>query len=128
MPFTITAEQRNLLYDDILDHLSGIGDIEIALRQEDYETARRLGMAFSDELRLTSEDLGWGPDAPGEIIELKAPPDVLRRALTRLLDVALGLDAGEEAQRAELRENAERTHLIVEACRQVLAELDETLP
>jgi hypothetical protein len=32
MPLTITAEQRNLLYDDILDHLSGIGDIELALR------------------------------------------------------------------------------------------------
>jgi hypothetical protein len=124
MPLTITAEQRNLLYDNILEHLSGIGDIELARRQEDYETARRLGIAFSDELRLTSEDLGWSEEAPAEVIVLKTPPDVLRRALTRLRDVALGLDASEEVERAELRENAERNHLVVAACRRVLAELD----
>src|SRR6478672_3935151 len=115
MPLTITAEQRDLLYDGILDHLSGIGDIEMTLRQGDYETARRLGMAFSDELRLASEDLGWGEDAPGEVIELKTPPDVLHRALTRLRDVAIGLDASEEAARAELRESAARNRLVVDA-------------
>ncbi len=125
MSLTITAEQRNLLYDDILEHLGGIGDIDLALRQKDFETARRLGLTFSDELRLTSEDLGWGEEAPAEIIELKTPPDVLRRALTRLRDMALALDASEEAERVELRENAERNHLLVEACRQVLAGLDD---
>jgi hypothetical protein len=123
MPITITAEQRNLLYDDILTHLSGIGDIELALNKKDYETAHRLGLVFSDELRLMSEDLGWEEEALGEAIELRTPPDVLRRALSRLRDVALAADAGEEKERAELRENTERNHLIVAACRQVLAEL-----
>lgn len=125
MPITITAEQRNLLYDHILDHLSGIGDIEIALTQEKYEMARRLGMTFSDELRLMSEDLGWGEEASAAAIELKTPPDVLRRALTRFRDMTQALDASEEGARTELRENAERNHLVIAACQQVLAELDE---
>lgn len=125
MPLTITAQQRNLLYDDILTHLGGIGDIELAMNKKDYGTAHRLGLVFSDELRLMSEDLGWEEEAPGERIELHTPPDVLRRALSRLRDIALTADASEEAERAELRENAERNHLIVEACRQVLAELEE---
>ncbi len=124
MALTITATQRDLLYDDILTRLSGIGDIELAVDQDDYVTARRLGMAFSDDLRLMSEDLGWGEKGPAGVIELNTPPDVLRRALGRIRDVALGVDASEEKERAELRENAERNHLIVEACRQVLAELD----
>jgi hypothetical protein len=121
---TISAAQRDLLYDDILGRLSGIGDIELAVNQRDYATAQRLGMAFSDDLRLMSEDLGWSENGPGGAIELRTPPDVLRRALGRIRDVALGLDASEERERAELRENTERNHLIVEACRQVLAELD----
>jgi hypothetical protein len=124
MPIAITAEQRNLLCDDILVHLSGIGDIEMAVNKKDYETARRLGLAFSDQLRLMSEDLGWEEEAPAERIELRTPPDVLRRALSRLRDVALGLDASEEEERAELRESSERNHLVVQACRQVLTELE----
>jgi hypothetical protein len=126
MPPTITAQQRNLLYEDILDRLSGIDDVRLAVCQEDYERAQRLGVAFSDDLRLVSEDLGWGEDGPGGTIELKTPPDILRRALGRMRDWALRIDASEEKERSELRESEERNHLVVEACRQVLTELDGT--
>jgi hypothetical protein len=124
MGISITRQQRDALYDHILCHLSGIGDIELAVDQRDYETAKRLGMAFSDELRLVTEDLGWDESGPDTPIELKTPPDVLRRALSGMRDVVLRLHASEEEYRQELRENTECTDLIVEACQQVLADLD----
>jgi len=49
---TITPGQRDALYEQILDHMSGIGDVWIAVSAEDYETAGRLGREYSDELRL----------------------------------------------------------------------------
>ncbi len=121
---TITAEQRNLLYDEIVERLSGIDDVRLAVEKEDYEAAQRLGIAFSDALRLVTEDLGWGEKAPAEAIDLNTPPDVLRRALTRIRDAVLGLDASEAPQRLELRENQVRNELVLDACRQVLAALD----
>lgn len=124
MPLTLTPQQRALLREDVLIRLDGIGDIELARRQGDYDRARRLGLAFSDDLRLMSDDLGWDEQGPDGAIELTTPPDVLRRALGRIRDLALGLDASEARERAELRANHERNRRILEACRQVLTELD----
>ncbi len=83
-----------------------------------------MGVAYSDRLRLIVEDLGWG-DGRGEPVELKTPPDVLRRALGQLREEARSLDASEERERAELRENEERNRLVMETCENVLGELDE---
>ena len=49
---TITVEQRDALYDQILDRLSGIGDIELAIQTENYEGAERLSQEYVDDLRL----------------------------------------------------------------------------
>jgi hypothetical protein len=125
MSLTITAQQRDALYGRILDRLSGIGDVWLAACVDDFDAAERLGREYSDDLRLVLDDLGWG-DGIGTTVELTTPPDVLRRALTRLRDAAVSLDASQQAERAELRESEERNHLVVEACRQVLAALDET--
>ncbi len=38
MSVTITAAQRDALYDQILDRLSGIGDIEVAIQAENSTT------------------------------------------------------------------------------------------
>lgn len=124
MTLTISAAQRDALYDQIFDRLSGIGDILLAVCMENYDAAKRLGMDFSDDLRLVSEDLGWG-EGPGGEIELSTPPEVLRRALSRLRDAAVSLDASQQAERAEVREAEERNRLVVEACRRVLADLGE---
>jgi hypothetical protein len=123
LSITITAEQRNLLYDEVLDRLSGIDDVRLAVNKEDYEAAQRLGIAISDDLRLVTEDLGWGESAPSEAIEPKTPPDVLRRSLDRMRDRVQRLDASEAEQRGELQANQERNQLVVETCRQVLAAL-----
>jgi hypothetical protein len=120
---TITAAQRDALCEQIADRLGGIGDIGLAVSAENYDAARRLALEYSDELRLVSEDLGWG-EGTGEAIELRTPPDVLQRALTRLRDATVTHEASQQQERAELREIEQRNRLVLEACRQVLADLD----
>jgi hypothetical protein len=56
----LSQEQRDLIYDQLLSSMSGVGDIWIAICNEDFELADRLGRRFSDELQLINNDLGWG--------------------------------------------------------------------
>jgi hypothetical protein len=123
MSLTITARQRDALYDQILDRLSGIGDIELAIQAENYDDAERIGRDYSDDLRLLLEDLGIG-DGDGEPVELTTDPDVLRRVLSRLRQLALDYTASLESERAEVHEVNERNRLVSEACETVLAGLD----
>jgi hypothetical protein len=125
MSLTISAEQREALYEQIVDRLSGIDDVWLAIRGEDYEAARRLAQRYSDDLRLIDEGLGWGEGGGGPV-ELSMPPDALRRTLTRLRDEAAGLDASEHQEEQEVEESRERHRLVMEACGQVLADLRET--
>lgn len=120
---TITAEQRDALYDQLLDRLSAIGDIWLALCAENYDAATRLGREYSDDLRLLLDDLGWGAGRGGAI-ELKTPPEVLRRLLPRLNDAAVKFSASQRAQRREVEEIDQRARLVGEACLSVLADLD----
>jgi hypothetical protein len=122
---TITAEQRDALYDQILDRLSGIDAVWVAVEQEDYDTADRLGREYSDDLRLILDDLGWG-DELGRSVELTAPADVLRRVFSRLGKAAEELDTYQKQQWTETQEAAKRNELVVEACRQVLGDLGDS--
>lgn len=119
----ITAEQRDALWDQILDRLGGIGDIELAARAGNFDTAERLGREYSDDLRLVLDDLGFGK-GPGGTIELRTPPEVLRRVLSRLHDAAVSHSASQKEEWAEAREMQERNRLVAEACRSVLADLN----
>ncbi len=123
MTLTITAEQRDALHDQIFDRLSGIGDVGLAVRAENFDTAERLCREYSDDLRLLLDDLGFG-DGSGEPVELTSPPDVLRRVLPRLRDLAVSHSATQEEEWIEAREMEERNRLVTEACRSVLADLD----
>lgn len=120
---TVTWQQRNALYDQILDRLSGIGDIEIAIQAKRFEMAERLGREYCDDLRLLLDDLGFG-DGSGEPVELGAPPEVLRRVLPRMRERAKGHIASVEEQWAEAEEMKERSRLVTEACDTVLAGLE----
>lgn len=120
---TITAAQRDALYDQILDRLSGIGDIEVAIQAQNFDDAERIGREYSDDLRLLLEDLGIG-DGKGEPLELTAPPAVLRRVLPRLRELAMNYTASLESEWAEVSEVKERNHLVAQACEAVLAGLD----
>lgn len=124
MTVTITAEQRDLLYDEILDRLGAVDDIHLAIAQDDWEAAGRMAMAFSDDLRIVTQDLGWGPRSGSGPVELRSPHDVLRRAMSRWRDALLSFDAWQEDEREAVRAEHERNRLVVEACRSILADLD----
>lgn len=119
---TITAEQRDALYDQILDRLSGIGDIELAIRLENYEGAESLSREYVDDLRLLLDDFGFG-EGSGEPVVLQSPPEVLRRGLTRLREQADQYAASQEPEWLEARELRERNRLVSEACSAVLDRL-----
>jgi hypothetical protein len=125
MSSTITAAQRDALYDQILDRLSGIGDIEIAIEAKRYDDAERIGRDYSDDLRLLLDDLGVG-DGAGKPVALVTPPDVLRRVLPRLRELAEKHSASLEPEWDEGRSIKERNRLVSEACEAVLADLDGT--
>lgn len=122
MTVTITSAQRDALYDQILDRLSGIGDIELAIQSEDYDAAERLGREYSDDLRLLVDDLGFG-QGDGRPVSLTSPPDVLRRVLPRLRELAEGMAASQEPEWVEVRGLRTRNRLVVEACENVLSSL-----
>jgi hypothetical protein len=121
----ITAAQRDALYDQILDRLSGIGDIELAIRAENHDDAERIGRDYSDDLRLLVDDLGIG-DGDGKPVELTTSPDVLRRVLPRLRERADRHSASLEPEWIEAGYIKERNRLVSEACAAVLADLDGT--
>jgi hypothetical protein len=121
---TLTPEQRDLLYGQILIRLSGIGDVWLAAESKNFETANRLGREFADDLLLVLDDLGWG-EGTGEPIELTTPPDVLRRAVERIHGLVVAQDRDEAGERAELRRTQEENRQIREACESVLAALGE---
>jgi len=124
MSVTISHAQRDAVYDQILDRLSGIDDIWTAASTGRFETADRLGREFCDELRLVLDDLGWGEGPEVETIELTTPPDVLRRVFARLRDTAAGERAHRQDDWVGNQEEEERNRLVGEACRAVLATLD----
>lgn len=124
MAATITARQRDALYDRILDRLSGIGDIFLAADSEDFETADRLGREYSDELLLVCGDLGWGAGPKVEVIELGTSPGVLSRVFGRLRDATASERTVQEHGWEESRALEERNRLVGEACTNVLRELE----
>lgn len=119
----ITAAQRDALYDQILDRLSGIGDIEVAIQARNYDYAERIGREYSDDLRLLLDDLGIG-EGDGGPVELNTPPEVLRRVLPRLRDGAMDHTSALEREVAEVFELKDRNRLVAEACEAVLSGLD----
>jgi hypothetical protein len=129
MTVSITPEQRDVLYEQALVRLSGIGDELAAAIRGDVETATRLGREYSDELRLILDDLGWG-EGSGGAVELSTPPPVLRRVLGRMRDVALVSIEQARSEQAEARDHELQSEFLRETCDALLARLDgrEMLP
>jgi hypothetical protein len=81
---TIDRDQRDGLYELVRNHLGGIGDIWIALEEnEDFATAERLGLEFGEDFRLL-EDIGWAPCENCESFALTMPMHDLMELLQRL--------------------------------------------
>jgi hypothetical protein len=122
MTIRISAAHRDALYDQILDRLSGIDDIWIAVKKEDFAAADNLAEMYCDDLALIRTDLGWGKGL-GRSIELRSSVDRLTRVFTRLHEAANGQRESQEGEWAEAREMEERTHLVDEVCVEVLTQL-----
>jgi hypothetical protein len=119
VPLTITAAQRDQLYERTFIRLSGIDSVYIRAREGRYEDADALAREFADMLRFLVDDLGWGERREASV-SLASPPEVLEsvaRALLRRIEV----EAAEEAEEsAELRTQQEATEGARETCRQLL--------
>ncbi len=120
----ITADQRDALYDRILDRLSGIEDIFVAAGSDDFATADRLAREYSDELRLVFDDLGWGARAGSGVIELTATPEMLRRLFGRFREAVASERDAQVKARDEARALEERSRLVDQACTSVLDALE----
>jgi hypothetical protein len=91
MSLTITREQRDAIYEVVIDRVSGIDDVWLAVDRRDFATAKRLGRQFAEDLRLL-EDLGWNDHIDSEAVQLHLPTSELTHTIARLhKDVAESL-------------------------------------
>jgi hypothetical protein len=120
---TISGEDRDLLYNRILVHLSGIDAVWLAAEEKDFQTAERVSQEYCDELHLVMDDLGWGERHEEETIELTSPPDVVRRVMERLRADADGLDEEEREIKAALLKREDENRRVRAACDQIIAAL-----
>jgi hypothetical protein len=131
MPTTNTAridrDQRDGLYELVRNHLGAIGDIWIALEEnEDFATAEQLGLEFGEDFRLL-EDIGWAPCESCESFALTMPMHDLMELLQRLHGEAERVLVQSGAERRASEDEArttERFQLGYDACEEVLADLD----
>ena len=119
----IGREQRDAIYADVVNHLSGVGDIYEKLDVGDVPYAQRLRREFEDDLRLL-DDLGWAEQEPDESFDLTQAPDELERTVRRLRDDAThGLQIATVNQREE-QEAAQRYAVAFSVYDFVLAQLE----
>lgn len=123
---TIDREQRSGLYEAICNHLSGLGDVWLALEvEEDAERARTICAEFVEDVRLL-RDLGWGRDVDAREFRLTMSPEALARVLARLRrEAEEALTRSSEDLEAREREAAteRRFRVAASTCVSLLAEL-----
>lgn len=123
MSITITPDQRDALYGEIVARLPGIDAVWLAVFRGEFKTAERLGREFSDALRFVVDDLGFG-EGPGEVIKLKTPPDVLRRVLAYIEALASTEKRGQEEKREEVKGAVAEARFAEATCEALLAAVE----
>lgn len=123
---TITAAQRDAIYQQIIDRLSVAGNLSMLVEQNDLGAARRLARELTDNLALVLEALGWSETISGGAVELALPADQLRRTFARLRERAS--EQREESSQGVVEAPTlhERSSIVIEACDQVLAVVDSS--
>jgi hypothetical protein len=122
VPLIITRAQRDAIYEMVVNHLTGIGDLWISVQGGDFATAKRLGRAFAEDLRLL-EDLGWSETTDRETVALTVPPDELTRTLARLHKDAAGSLGSYVSRPKDDEELAQRDRAASEALGEILSQL-----
>jgi hypothetical protein len=93
---TISREQRDPLHRLVTQHISGIGDVDMKLSAGDFIAAERLGLEYSEDIRML-DVLDWDPEDERDSFDLTLPPHDLMEALKRLQhDAEDGLSEKEE--------------------------------
>lgn len=128
MPYMITREQREALRSEATTDLSDIGDIFLALENDDYRLAQTLRRRY-EPLLLLLDQIGWAPQPPDEgpdAFEIAMPAPQLAAAARRLTRIALGrlLDHVERGLAGETDvANAQHSITVAAACISLLADL-----
>lgn len=122
MPLIITRAQRDAIYELVVNHLTGIGDVWICVGRREFATAERLGREFAEDLRLL-ENLGWTPTVDRETVALTVPPDELTRTLARLHKDAAGSVGTYVSRPKDDEELAQRDLAASEALGEILSQL-----
>lgn len=122
----IDADHRRAIHRQVIQHLSGIGDVYQAYAEGVITDAERFGAEYAEDLRLF-EDLGWSPDDERRSFELTLSAEELVLILRRLESEAKeGLDEPEERraaeEAAEVRTNYEHT---AEVCAELMDRIRE---
>jgi hypothetical protein len=122
MGVTITTAERDALYALIINRFAG--DIDALLRAErsgNWEECYRLGRRVTDGLRLIQDGgLEWGGESFGGDIELRLPPDDLKRILTSLRREAILWREGVRPEHEEQIAEWEGVQLAATACTNAL--------
>jgi hypothetical protein len=122
---SIPGPERDALYDQLQIRIAAIDDVRLAVNNKDFARAALLSSEFSDLLRFITDDLGWhdGPSEQG--VELKTPPEILRRILGRLNARADEDEVSATNDRAAVETLEDETRILRAACTTVLSQLDE---
>jgi hypothetical protein len=117
---TITDLQRAALYRQVIQNLSGIGDINLLYEAGNYADAAALASRYVEDLRLL-EDLSWPPSEDCDAFHLTMAPPELWLVLHRMRDVAQKGLRGDEEQRASrqatrIQGNYESTAKVPASC------------
>lgn len=124
MPVTISRAQRDAIYELVVNHLTGIGDVRMSVDRRQFATAKRMGREFAEDLRLL-DDLGWADTTDRETVALTLPSDELTRVLARL-DKDTAASLSDYVSRPKLDEDvAQRDVAASEALGDVLGRLAE---
>jgi hypothetical protein len=83
MSLTINREQRDALYELVINHLTAIGDVWIEFQRRDLATAKRQAREFVEDLHLVGA-LGWDETIEVDRVTLTRPREELIATLTRL--------------------------------------------
>lgn len=122
MPVTITAAQRDAIYELVISGLADIGRVWTFVEADNFAAAQAAGREVADDLRLLDE-LAWGPTIEGQTVELTLSHAVLTRALARLHSDTVGaLDVYVSRPRVD-EALAQRDLATADALTQILARL-----
>jgi hypothetical protein len=106
----------------VVIHLTGIGDVWLSIQGRDFASAKRLGRAFAEDLRLL-EDLGWSETIDRETVALTVPPRELARTVARLHRDAAGALGAYVSRPKDDEERAQRDVAASDALAELLSQL-----